>query len=182
IIETAFPGAAYDDAGEASLGSGFPEAAMAYAAHLGETSVLLADFGINSAGELASPMIAGAPYAFFHGSYTAVDWFCYGIWAEGELVRGLSLSPDDGIIEDVGDRLAFEGPFWAGARAADLDEGESYPLPFHPLDLANEALATLFGFRLEGERTEIDPLGIRLAVFRRRASPLDAKLARLGVR
>ncbi|NYI43303.1 hypothetical protein BJ993_000383 [Nocardioides aromaticivorans] len=80
--------------------------------------------------------------------HSVVDWFAYAIWdADGELVRSLSLSPDDGIIEDVGERRAFEAPYWAGEHA----EEDDYPLPFHPLDFGEDALVDLFGFCFEGD-------------------------------
>ncbi|QSR27288.1 hypothetical protein CFH99_16835 [Nocardioides aromaticivorans] len=80
--------------------------------------------------------------------HSVVDWFAYAIWdADGELVRSLSLSPDDGIIEDVGERRDFEAPYWAGEHA----EEDDYPLPFHPLDFGEDALVDLFGFCFEGD-------------------------------
>jgi hypothetical protein len=40
-----------------------------------------------------------------------------------------------------------EAPYWAGERlVGDEDEQDGiYPLPFHPLDLAEDALRALFG-------------------------------------
>jgi len=35
-------------------------------------------------------------------------------WVNGKLVRSLSLSPDSGILEDIGPRFPFEEPFWSG--------------------------------------------------------------------
>ena len=59
--------------------------------------------------------------------------------------RALSLSPDNGITEDIGPPLEFEHLLWPGERpaaAAGADEPTS--LPFHPLELAEAALCTLF--------------------------------------
>ena len=43
-----------------------------------------------------------------------------------------------------------------------------YPLPFHSLELGEEALRALFGFALEGnlEETDVDPYEIPLQGFR----------------
>jgi hypothetical protein len=57
------------------------------------------------------------------------------------------------VLEDVGARLPFEEPYWAGDHPAldpEEDEG-TYPFPFHPLELGEAALAELFGYVLEGE-------------------------------
>lgn len=63
------------------------------------------------------------------------------------LVRSLSLAPDYGIIENIGDPLPFELPYWRGEHPAGPDP---YPLPFHPLQLGERALVGLFGFYAEG--------------------------------
>lgn len=95
--------------------------------------------------------------------HSVVDWFAYAVWSpEGELVRSLSMSPDDGIIENIGDPLPFEAPFWSGEH-----EEPDYPLPFHPLDLGEEALGNLFGFCFEGmpPADPVDPEGVTLLGF-----------------
>jgi len=99
-----------------------------------------------------------------HAMHSVSDTFAYAIWENGSLVRSLCLSPDDGIVENIGDPLPFEAPYWAGEHPA----GDGYPLPFHPLDLGGDAaLRALFGFILEGRRqpTDIDAESIRLAGF-----------------
>jgi len=51
----------------------------------------------------------------------------------GVLQRALTLSPDSGVIEDIGFRLPFEEPSWAGEHpAADPEEDESV-YPFHSI-------------------------------------------------
>ncbi|MFD8023221.1 DUF6928 family protein [Streptomyces lavendulae] len=67
----------------------------------------------------------------------------------------MSLSPDRGIMENIGEPLPFEVPYWAGTRPAEVipwpDEDEKpYPLPFHPLDMGEDALRALCGFIVEG--------------------------------
>ncbi|MET0425557.1 MAG: hypothetical protein ABW046_16940 [Actinoplanes sp.] len=88
-----------------------------------------------------------------HGMHSGVDWHCFAVWENGTLIRSLSLSPGGGIAENIGEPFAFERSFWAGDHPVDPDPGdedeELYPLPFHPLDLGEEALRALFGFVLE---------------------------------
>lgn len=106
-----------------------------------------------------------------HGMHSVVDWLAFAIWENGTLVRSLSLSPDSGIIENIGEPLEFERPYWAGERAVELDpewDEEPYPLPFHPLDMGEDALRALFGFIIEGtpEPGDIDADEIPMHGFR----------------
>jgi hypothetical protein len=111
---------------------------------------------------------------YVHAMHSVVDWFAFGIWgADGRLRRALSVSGGDGeILEDVGDRLAFEQPWWAGVYPAlDGDENEDdYPFPFHPLELGEAVLGNLFGFVFEGcegmPPATVDPFEVTLAGFR----------------
>jgi len=102
---------------------------------------------------------AGGRTTYLHAMHSVVDWFAYAIWTpDGQLSRALSLSPDSGIMENVGTPLAFEASYWAGEMAVEADDGEQpYPLPFHPLELAEDALRTLFGFNYEGVYLDDDP-------------------------
>jgi hypothetical protein len=100
---------------------------------------------------------------FLHAMHSVVDFFAYALWEGGTLVRSLSLSPDSGVLEDLGARRAFEEPYWSGQHPV----GDDYPLPFHPLELGEEALLDLLGYQMEGMQTEIDPTEIPLAGFRR---------------
>jgi uncharacterized protein DUF6928 len=97
---------------------------------------------------------------YLHAMHSVVDWFAYAIWAgDGTMRRALSLSPDSGIIENTGTPLDFEAPYWAGAHPV-VTRGFSetpYPLPFHPLELSEEALRALFGFNYEGLYQDDDP-------------------------
>lgn len=94
---------------------------------------------------------------YLHAMHSAIDWFAFAIWQDGELIRALSLSPDSGILEDLGTKLDFEAPFWNGEHPVDededdLDDDERYPFVFHPLELGEAVLGNLFGYVLEGEQ------------------------------
>lgn len=113
-------------------------------------------------------------HVHLHAMHSSVDWFAFATWHLGKLQRALSLSPDSGVIEDIGPQLDFERPFWAGAHPAtepeDEDEEDAYPLPFSPLNLGEAALAAFFGYCLEGRLTpdQIDPMEVPLMRFDRR--------------
>jgi hypothetical protein len=102
--------------------------------------------------------VAGGRTVYLHAMHSVVDWFAYAIWRGGELTRALSLSPDSGTLENIGEPLPFEHAYWAGEHPLERDPGEEpYPLPFHPLELAEDALRALFGFNYEGQTQPDDP-------------------------
>ncbi|MFF3639341.1 DUF6928 family protein [Streptomyces sp. NPDC002250] len=97
---------------------------------------------------------------YLHAMHSVVDWLAFAVWDDGKLVRSLSLSPDSGVIEDIGERLPFERPYWEGRHPvepfAPFEDEEPYPLPFHPLELGERALLEFFGFYVEGFSDEED--------------------------
>ena len=106
--------------------------------------------------------------------HSGFDWFAFAIWRDGQLMRSLSLSPDSGILENIGQPLPFEAPHWSGAQpAVDAAQGETYPFPFDPLDLGEAALKVLFGYQLEGfiDASLLEPESIPLVRYRRPARP-----------
>jgi hypothetical protein len=104
--------------------------------------------------------------------HSVVDWFAYAAWQDGRLVRSISLSPDGGVLEDIGTPLPAEAPYWAGERPAGDDEEapeDRYPLPFHPLEFGEAMLEATLGFQYEGYRAPegVAPEEIVLARYRR---------------
>jgi Family of unknown function (DUF6928) len=120
----------------------------------GVSVIAAKEFGIDYPSKLPAHFITEAPARniYLHAMHSVVDWFAYACWRDGRLVRSLSLSPDSGILEDLGQRLSFEEPYWSGQHpAVDPEEDkEAYPFQFHPLELGEAALAELFGYQLEG--------------------------------
>ncbi|MEU6077979.1 hypothetical protein [Micromonospora sp. NPDC047074] len=104
--------------------------------------------------------------------HSVADWLGFAVWEDGVLVRSLSLSPDGGIQESIGEPYGFELPYWAGAHPVEPVPGwhsqDPYPLPFHPLALGEEALRALFGFVIEGRPSaaDVDADAVRLHGFR----------------
>lgn len=142
----------------------------------GVSIVAAKEFGIDHPSRLPESFLAAGAggNVYLHAMHSVVDWFAFAHWADGKLIRSLSVSPDSGILEDIGERYPFELPYWSGQHpAVDADEAEdAYPLPFHPLELGEAALRALFGYQLEGfvDASLIDPESIPLLRFKRSRS------------
>jgi len=136
-------------------------------------SILAAeDFAIDRPSELAPSFISAGSGGtiFLHAMHSVVDWLAFAEWIDGKLLRSLSISPENGILEDIGQRLPFEEPFWSGEHPVAVDDGEDqYPLPFHPLELGEAALQDFFGYRLEVpvDSTLLQPDSIPLLKYKR---------------
>jgi hypothetical protein len=131
-----------------------------YAGHFrGLSVVCTSDAALDRPSQLHRRFLdeAAGQVVYLHAMHSVVTWFAYGIWdRNGRLQRALSLSLAAGIIENLGAPMDFEAPFWAGAYSVKTQAG-SYPLPFHPLELGEEALRTFFGFNYEGLCRHDDP-------------------------
>jgi hypothetical protein len=116
--------------------------------------------------------LAAGRQILLHGMHSVVDWLAFAVWEDGALVRSLSLSPGHGIMENLGEPLEFERPYWAGERPVlpvpGWDDEEPYPLPFHPLEMGEDALRALFGFVLEGlaQPTDVNACHVPMYGFR----------------
>lgn len=139
----------------------------------GLTVLAAVEFGIDYPSQLSSQFIEefGEGTVYLHAMHSAVDWFAYAVWKDGKLQRSLSLSPDSGVLEDIGQRLPFEEPYWNGEHpAVDPDEDDmGYPFVFNPLELGEAALLALFGYQLEGvvDPSQVQPEDISLMYFKR---------------
>lgn len=142
----------------------------------GISIVAAKEFGVDTPSSLPARFIEAFPghRVVLHAMHSVVDWFAYAVWNDGTLQRALSLSPDSGVLEDIGDRLPFEAPYWAGDHPAfepDEDDAE-YPFVFHPLELGEAALVALFGYQIEGMTVagSVAPETIRLMRLKRKKS------------
>lgn len=177
LVEQLFPRHAVAPIDDVTMLYGDPPDDEVYAAVWpGATVVCAGEVGVDRPSTLDRRFLeAGAGRTvYLHAMHSVVGWSCFAVWEpDGRLRRALSASPDDGILEDIGDPLPFEQPFWAGEHPAvdpeDDDEDDPYPLPFDPMELGEEALGSLFGFVYEGGPSSvetIDPEDIPLAAFK----------------
>lgn len=139
----------------------------------GLSIIAAGEFGIDYPSRLPKAYLDAAEgrTVYLHAMHSVVDWFAYAKWEHGELIRSLSLTPDCGILEDIGERAAFEIPFWKGEHTPfdSEEDDQDYPFLFHPLDLGEAALAEIFGYQIEGviDPSYIEPEDIPLMAFKR---------------
>lgn len=176
MMRQLYPGREIEECEGSNLWDGvYPPKGTAYAASwpgvevIGDQRVM-----IEAPSQLPEHLVAASAdrRLVLHAMHSVVDWLAFAVWEDGCLVRSLSLSPDSGIIENIGEPLPFELPYWAGERPADIvpwpgEEEEPYALPFHPLDLGEDALRALCGFIQEGrpEPDDVDADAIELYGF-----------------
>lgn len=172
-----FPGETLEPLGDGTLMDTSPPDNELYAGCFPGVSVISArEFGIDRPSALDRRYIeaGGRGTVTLHAMHSVVDWFAFARWSDGKLVRSLSLSPDAGIMEDIGAKLPFEVPYWEGEHPAvdPEDDDHEYPFQFHPLELGEATLNALFGYQLEGAliSTLFDPDSIQLMRFRRARS------------
>ncbi|NEA27645.1 DUF6928 family protein [Actinomadura bangladeshensis] len=156
LVRQVHPDYVVEAIADGTLGNTYPPDDVAYAAVLPGVA-LVVDRRLVHDYPSALPMhlfrLGEGRRIIMHGMHSVVDWLAFAIWENGNLVRSLSLSPDSGIMENIGEPLEFERPYWAGERAVELDpewDEDPYPLPFHPLEMGEDALRALFGFVIEG--------------------------------
>ncbi|MDT4289658.1 hypothetical protein RO575_08810 [Methylomonas sp. MO1] len=177
LASTLFPGEKLEQIGDGDLSYTCPPDDEVHIGCFPGVSVVAAkEFGIDYPSKLPQRFIDAGEngIATLHAMHSVVDWFAYATWANGKLVRSLSLAPDSGIMEDIGQRLPFEEPFWSGNHpAVDDDEAAAYPLPFHPLDLGEATLKDQFGYQLEGyiDASLLEPESVPLVRYKRYRSP-----------
>jgi hypothetical protein len=149
-----FPGETLEPLGDGDLSYTCPPDDELYIGCFAGVSIIAArEFGIDYPSALARAFIdaGGSGMVYLHAMHSVVDWFAFAVWSSGTLIRSLSLSPDSGILEDIGQRFPFEEPYWSGQHpAVDDDEAHDYPFVFHPLELGEAALKVLFGYQLVG--------------------------------
>lgn len=171
LAEQLFPDATIDaeDDGELSLLN--PDGKQVFAGCYGGLQIVAHDELANDYPSKIDPRWvdpARGFTAYVHATHSVVDWFAFGLWRDGNLIRSLSVSPDNGIQEQFGDPLPFETPYWQGQHSVEDDDGEEpYPLPFHPLELAEASILQHLGFQFEGKIDDwvCDPIDVPVARF-----------------
>lgn len=145
----------------------------------GLTIIAAPEIGIDVPSRLEPSWRPSGTRVVSFATHSVVDWFAFSVWESGALRRALSLSPDQGIIEDIGPWLPVEEPFWAGDNT---DQDDEYPLPFEPLELAQVVHREFFGYVLEGAVQDDDPEPDLISLTGFRVSPSNASQRKLRPR
>lgn len=176
FVADLFPSDELVEIDEGDLSFTCPPDEVLYAGCFDGTKIVAAyEFGLDYPSSLPEAFLSErhGKRVSLHAMHSVVDWFAYAVWENGSLVRSLSLSPDSGVLEDIGEKLAFEVPYWQGEHPVfdpeDEEEEDEYPFCFHPLELGEAALGSIFGYVLEGYNTSemIEPERIKLLGYRR---------------
>jgi len=176
LLSRMFPSSKFTPIADTDLYSTSPPDDEVYVGcYPGLSIVAAGEFGIDNPSQLPEEFLLQdlGSNIHLHAMHSVVDWFGYAHWENGELQRSLSVSPDGGIIEDIGEQKLFEKPYWEGKHpAVDPEDEEEYPLSFHPLELGEEALAEFFGYQLEGaaEKQLFEPEDVSMLAFKRNKS------------
>ncbi|MFI0445849.1 DUF6928 family protein [Actinomadura sp. 6N118] len=154
-----------------SLGDGcYPPYGTTYAARLPGADIICDQrVMLDRPSQLAAHLVEASAgrRLVLHAMHSVVDWLAFAVWEDGRLIRSLSLSPDNGVMENIGAPFPFEAGYWAGEHPVTHHPAwsdEPYALPFHPLELGEDALRELCGFILEGmpEPDDADPFDVAL--------------------
>ncbi|MEU8804330.1 hypothetical protein [Spirillospora sp. NPDC048819] len=174
LIERLYPGWTVREAEPSSLGDGcYPPYGTTYATSLpGVDIVCDRRVMIDRPSQLAAHLVEASRgrRLVLHAMHSVVDGLAFAVWEDGQLIRSLSLSPDSGVMENIGEPFPFEAAYWAGEHPVPHNpvwSDEPYPLAFHPLELGEDALRALLGFILEGapEPDDVDPYDVGLLGF-----------------
>lgn len=175
LAQTLFPNDKLEPIDDGDLSNTCPPDSIVYAGDFGAVKIVAAhEFSIDYPSILPTHFISPTGTTTLHAMHSVVDWFAFAHWSDGQLIRSLSLSPDSGILEDKGECMPFELPYWNGEHPVtdeqDMKDYEHvYPFVFHPLDLGEAALMHFFGYQLEGYYDEnmIEPEDFPLLGFKR---------------
>lgn len=105
LLQKLFPKVQFDPIEDGDISYTCPDDKTIYAGCFSDVFVVAAtEFGIDYPSKLDSSFLnTGAGNTIhLHAMHSVVDWFAFAIWKDGKIERALSLSPDGGVLEDIG--------------------------------------------------------------------------------
>ena len=171
IAESLFPEYILKPVNDESLSSVYPADDILLVGNFGDTTVIIArELACDKPSEMYPGYILDSGTTTLHCSHSYSDWFAFGHWVDGKLRRSLSISSEDATMEDEGERMGFEKPYWDGEfplfEEGEEEEAADYPFIFHPIDLGDAAMLYFLGFEVEGNEAKINPYNIALLCFK----------------
>jgi hypothetical protein len=169
LVERLFPGTDIEEIGDQLLADALdPPAGVAYVGCFPGLDLVCGWSLMPDRPSQLDPATLGAterPHVYLYGVHADADWCTFGRWDDGQLVRALSVCPDPGIIEDVGEHESFEQPYWDAAE-------------LRPVALGEAALSGYFGIVFGDDKLDkTDPESIPVVGYKitdRTASPAAA--------
>jgi hypothetical protein len=161
LAERLFPGAELEEVGDQLLADVLsPPEHVAYVGCFPGLDLVCSWTIMPDRPSLLDPALLTAterPNAYLHAVHGDAGWCAFGVWQNGVLVRACSAGPDDGLLEDLGERLGFERDFWDDGRLTEA-----------PYALGQAALHGLFGIGLpaDGHLDDVDPELIPVVGYR----------------
>jgi hypothetical protein len=115
FAERLFPGAQIEEIGDELLADALdPPEGVAYLGCFSGLDLVCSWKVMPDRPSLLDPDVRGATerrQTYLYALHADADWCSYGMWRDGELIRAFSAGPAADAIEDVGDRLGFEGSY-----------------------------------------------------------------------
>jgi hypothetical protein len=107
LVQRVHPGHVVERIEDGFLGDGtYPPDDVIYAATMGGVDILCDQrFMIEYPSRLPVHLVdfAAGRQIILHAMHSVVDWLAFAVWRDGRLIRSLSLSPDSGIVESIGE-------------------------------------------------------------------------------
>ena len=157
VLTALFPGRIGGDLPRADLlTASYPEYGRVYAGVFGATTVVCGQ-DLRELTDLVAAVAAtggGRTAVRLQVNSAAESAALEILGPAGDTAREVMLVAEQGVIVDEGDQLAFERPFWSGERDPDgaFAVVNGAEMPFDVIDFGQEALRTLFGFVVDGDR------------------------------
>lgn len=107
LVAALFPNTQWKHTGKTSLLDTYPPKNIVNAGVFPRVSIIISDvFGGDYPSKLSQSFLRAFPekQITLHTMHSVVDWFAFAVWKEGKLQRALSLAPDNGILEDIGEK------------------------------------------------------------------------------
>ncbi len=176
LAKKLFPGETLKELPDQSLAETLPRGhEIGVGCYPGVSVIMTEEFVIDRPSTLDRRFIqaGGSGFVTLHAMHSSAAWVAFAQWKNGKLIRSLSLTADDGVLENIGERFAFEKPYWSGEDATwDPNEEDcEYPGPF---SWGEDSLKALLGFQIElGDMSTLfDPYQVMMMQFERtRAVP-----------
>lgn len=173
LLRALFPDKKFTELESKTLADCYPDSGVVQIANLGDMVIVATDkVALDNPSKISAHLTQykNYPYTYAFAMHSVVDWFAFAVWHKGQLQRALSVSPDSGIIEDLGEHFPFEMDYWAG-KHSDLEATEELgenALQYHPLEFGEAVFLHFLGYQFEGADADfsVDPFSVSMHCYK----------------